>query len=753
MNTTSSTITAATTAANIINNNFEPIQLTSINNNNNNQNNNNNNEEEHPPMIGLPNLKGKALIRPIAFRPTPGPNSGASTPTNGPLGSYVRPGSSNGNNESLVPIVGLLARASPAQGPFNVPVPQAQSTQQNGNSSTSEGFAPGHPLVKDGRRHYGSSQELHVAAPISTNPAFNKFNSLDRRALNKRQTGNNGLLKLATPTSTSGPESLPAVRPSDFQSKINQFNKEPERRHSSYDPAGSNKTRVSCRSGSSQPAAGQSQAGQQAASASININGLPDPFSGGLTGSSNRINPSSVYSSQESLHRGSGTPLRPNSSTGSTRGGAGTPQFQNLSGTIRTSANGLIPSSTATTPLTNNQNNSNQNNSEQIRTNQNNSAASRSTLTSLYHSSGSNSTPSIGMAAVSSTTNQQDMNQTPSPSDSAVGDLETMLKEKDTEINYLRETMEQNEQVIFKVYEEKEKMWERELRKIKGLYDNRLRASQQKSSKMEQALTNQTYQLQNEKRRLERDLEEIKRQKEEQDDENERLRQEVASLRKLLEKSGQKEETKLETNEKDESRDAENPDEEITKSTTSLLPEKITANSENSPEAEIKELRNQLSQLKEELNKKETEQAELKQQEQSKFTSKDHQIDILNKDLAQLALAVKELKTEASETKETFETEKTHWLDEKEKVIRYQKQLQLNYVQMYKRNKTLEAEIEILNKSIEDLTSQLAMAKATPPEPLPAPPATAKTQSRLQKTGNSVRARLFKMSLHSESQC
>lgn len=45
------------------------------------------------------------------------------------------------------------------------------------------------------------------------------------------------------------------------------------------------------------------------------------------------------------------------------------------------------------------------------------------------------------------------------------------------------------------MYEEKEKMWERELRKIKGLYDNRLRASQQKSSKMEQALTNQTYQV------------------------------------------------------------------------------------------------------------------------------------------------------------------------------------------------------------------------------------------------------------------
>ena len=39
------------------------------------------------------------------------------------------------------------------------------------------------------------------------------------------------------------------------------------------------------------------------------------------------------------------------------------------------------------------------------------------------------------------------------------------------------------------------------------------------------------FQLQNEKRRLEKDLEEIKRQKEEQEEENERMKQEVASLR------------------------------------------------------------------------------------------------------------------------------------------------------------------------------------------------------------------------------
>ena len=55
--------------------------------------------------------------------------------------------------------------------------------------------------------YFSGSQELHVAQPV--NPAFNKFNSLDRRALNKRQNSN-GLLKLVTPT--AGPESLPIGR-------------------------------------------------------------------------------------------------------------------------------------------------------------------------------------------------------------------------------------------------------------------------------------------------------------------------------------------------------------------------------------------------------------------------------------------------------------------------------------------------------------------------------------------------------------
>ena len=98
-------------------------------------------------------------------------------------------------------------------------------------------------------------------------------------------------------------------------------------------------------------------------------------------------------------------------------------------------------------------------------------------------------------------------------------------------------------------------------------------------------------------------------------------------------------------------------------------------------------------------------------------------------------------------------------VDEKEKVIRYQKQLQLNYVQMYKRNKTLESEIELLNKTISELEKkqkelieqQQQMQSQSSKSSSSSSGGSAK--SRLQKTGSSVRARLFKMSLHSESQC
>ena len=85
--------------------------------------------------------------------------------------------------------------------------------------------------------------------------------------------------------------------------------------------------------------------------------------------------------------------------------------------------------------------------------------------------------------------------QAPSPADSAVGDLGNILQDKDAEINYLKDALEQNEAVIFKVYQEKELYWDREIRKMKSLYETQLKHHQRKASKMEAALINQTYQV------------------------------------------------------------------------------------------------------------------------------------------------------------------------------------------------------------------------------------------------------------------
>jgi len=92
---------------------------------------------------------------------------------------------------------------------------------------------------------------------------------------------------------------------------------------------------------------------------------------------------------------------------------------------------------------------------------------------------------------------------------------------------------------------------------------------------------------------------------------------------------------------------------------------------------------------------------------------RDKTVERLQRSLKEADMNTKVLREEVDKYKENFEVEKVNWLDEKEKVIRYQKQLQLNYVQMYKRNKTLESEVDQLKKSLAESTSQTAKTVTT----------------------------------------
>ncbi|KAI5637704.1 fez1 domain-containing protein [Phthorimaea operculella] len=62
---------------------------------------------------------------------------------------------------------------------------------------------------------------------------------------------------------------------------------------------------------------------------------------------------------------------------------------------------------------------------------------------------------------------------------------------------------------------------------------------------------------------------------------------------------------------------------------------------------------------------------------------------------------VERLKCEMESKETQFNNERRKWSEEKDKVLRYQKQLQMNYVQMFKRSRTLEAEVDGLRLELE----------------------------------------------------
>ncbi|XP_026116304.1 leucine zipper putative tumor suppressor 1-like [Carassius auratus] len=75
-------------------------------------------------------------------------------------------------------------------------------------------------------------------------------------------------------------------------------------------------------------------------------------------------------------------------------------------------------------------------------------------------------------------------------------------------------------------------------------------------------------------------------------------------------------------------------------------------------------------------------------------------LDALQKEVERLRGELKEEKQKKHKMINTFQQERQTWNKEKDKVIRYQKQLQYNYLQMYKKNKDLE-------KILRDLTAEM----------------------------------------------
>ncbi|XP_026801717.3 leucine zipper putative tumor suppressor 1 isoform X1 [Pangasianodon hypophthalmus] len=82
------------------------------------------------------------------------------------------------------------------------------------------------------------------------------------------------------------------------------------------------------------------------------------------------------------------------------------------------------------------------------------------------------------------------------------------------------------------------------------------------------------------------------------------------------------------------------------------------------------------------------------------------QVDVLQKEVETLREQLEDEKQKKEKILGSFHREKQTWNKEKDKVIRYQKQLQFNYVQMHRKNQELEKKLKERNSKVDNRTEK-----------------------------------------------
>ncbi|XP_076127406.1 leucine zipper putative tumor suppressor 3 [Alosa pseudoharengus] len=104
----------------------------------------------------------------------------------------------------------------------------------------------------------------------------------------------------------------------------------------------------------------------------------------------------------------------------------------------------------------------------------------------------------------------------PSPSsDDIIQDLEDRLWEKEQEVLHMRRNLDQSEAAIVQVFEEKQRVWEREMEDLRQNYAVRLQQVTRRAQRSQQALQSHVTRLQQDKARLQDEMASLLAQREE----------------------------------------------------------------------------------------------------------------------------------------------------------------------------------------------------------------------------------------------
>ncbi|XP_020316464.2 leucine zipper putative tumor suppressor 2 homolog [Oncorhynchus kisutch] len=339
-----------------------------------------------------------------------------------------------------------------------------------------------------------------------------------------------------------------------------------------------------------------------------------------------------------------------------------------------------------------------------------------------------------------------------------VRDLEDKLRERNVELQQLRDNLDENEVAICQVYEEKQKRCELELEELRQSCATRMQTQSQKAQRAQQVLQLQVFQLQQEKKLLQEDFGQLLQ-------EREKLEERCTSYEKI-QLGSRLEETKWEVCQKSgeisllkqQMKDVQGElaqrmgeivslrgqlRDSLGELTTSqgLLQEANTSGHTRTMELEVcqNELQRRKSEaqlLRQKVGRLEEETARLRASaiNQTSLQSPAHnggggrqcqaypegkephlltyesdearayESEVLQSLRLQMDGLRAELATERQRGEEqacSFEEEHRVWQEEKDKVIQYQKQLQQNYVGMYRRNRALERMLRKLSLELE----------------------------------------------------
>ncbi|XP_051508989.1 leucine zipper putative tumor suppressor 1 [Myxocyprinus asiaticus] len=350
--------------------------------------------------------------------------------------------------------------------------------------------------------------------------------------------------------------------------------------------------------------------------------------------------------------------------------------------------------------------------------------------------------------------------------ESLIQQLERKLLEHETELAELQTSLEEKESDTCQLFEEKQRYCAEEMEGLKQRCSMKFRQVSQRALKAQQLLQVQVIQLQQDKERLQKEVDKLNRDRDSAESQlrtyksqknhlvptleetqwevcqksgeisllKQQLRDsqadagnklsEIVSLKASLKESRNKmEELEQKNKEHEEALRQRSTEVEVCKNEfqrkkneAELLREKVSV-----LEKDIKGMKQDLAMAKEGQQQLMTMRAKAEEQQarmealrvgEAKIKGQEGtgasktlngwttDIDTLQKEVQRLRGELKEEKQKKHKMMNSFQQERQTWNKEKDKVIRYQKQLQYNYLQMYRKNKDLE-------KILRELTAEM----------------------------------------------